>query len=97
MKFDSTENLDSLLSLGGVEMAKSIKKDDHSEQDNQEYRNRAKKSDNLENALTPEKIELIKKRIAENFYDQDDILQEIVGQILNSEEFRKLLAKYRKS
>ncbi len=37
-------------------------------------------------SLTPERLALIKKRIAAKFYDQDEILKEIAGRILQSEK-----------
>ena len=45
----------------------------------------------LETTLSPEQLELIKNRIAEKFYEQEDVLKEIVERIIKSEKFNQLL------
>ncbi len=45
----------------------------------------------LESTLTPEQLEVIRNRIAEKFYEQEDVLKEIVDRIIKNEKFHKLL------
>ena len=71
-------------------MSESNDKDKHSNIDAQ---NKSEEDNlaHLESTLSPEQLELIQKRIADRFYEQEDVLKEIVDRILKSKKFNQLL------
>lgn len=47
------------------------------------------------NILTPERLEHIKQRINDKFYEKDEVLKDVAQKILNSKEFQDVLRNYR--
>lgn len=43
--------------------------------------------------LTPERLELIKRRIEEKFYDQEEVLREAAERMLGSKELEEFLRR----
>ncbi len=51
----------------------------------------SKEGNHMSPNLTPERIAEIVKRINENFYDREDVLQVVAEQILKSPELQSLI------
>ncbi|RMF61120.1 MAG: hypothetical protein D6748_02430 [Calditrichaeota bacterium] len=94
MKINSLENFGYIVSVDRVKMAKQAQKQ-HSETDKLELSDEAKQLNKTGSSLTPERIDLIRQRIAENFYDQDDVLNEVAERLLKSRELREFLNNLR--
>jgi hypothetical protein len=92
----------SILSFGDVTSANRIKmtrdteKDEHSEKERTELTEKSKKLSASGSSLTPERLELIIKRIKEKFYDKDEVLETIAERMIKSNEWRDFLKKVNK-
>ncbi|MGH1364382.1 MAG: hypothetical protein ACRBF0_12560 [Calditrichia bacterium] len=80
MKVDSIENASYVLSVGNIDMT------DVSED---------KKQKGCQQ-LSDERLALIRQRIKEKFYDQDEILNEVAGNMLKSPKLQSFLKDSRK-
>jgi len=79
MKVDSLENASYVLSVGELTMSESSE---------------GKKQKGCQQ-LSDERLALIRQRIKEKFYDQDEILEEVAGNMLKSPQFKQFLKNYR--
>jgi len=95
MRVNSINNIDYVVSSNRVEMAKHLEKDEHSEKERAELADKSKKLAESESTLTPERLELIVKRIKEKFYDKDEVLETIAERMIKSNEWRDFLKKVR--
>jgi len=91
MKINSIDNLGYVISVKKAGAKQRVDPDENSHKDKLELSEEAKKLAQSKSGLTAERYDLIKQRIAENFYDQDEIMQEIATRMLKSPEIRNLL------
>ncbi len=91
MKINSIDNLGYVISVEKAGAKQRVNPDKNSRKDKLELSEEAKKMAQSRSGLTAERYDLIKQRIAEKFYDQDEIMQEIATRMLKSPEIRNLL------
>ncbi len=96
MKINTIDNLNYVVNVDKVNMAKKVSRDNHQQTDKADISKEAKKLSEAQSSLSAERLELIKERIASKFYDQDDVLQEIAERILKSKELKSFLNKLKK-
>lgn len=89
MKINSIENFGYVVTVDRVKMTNQSEKSKRT--DKLEISAEARQLAKSKSALTPERLELIKQRIAENFYDQDDVLKEVAERMLKSKELKQAL------
>ena len=77
-------------------MKRNTEKDEHSEKERKELTEKSKKLSASGSSLTPERLELIIRRIKEKFYDKDEILETIAERMIQSDEWRDFLKKVNK-
>lgn len=92
MKINSVNPASQLLN---VEKSRKIKtvKDEQSNgaQDRIELSEDAKKLAKSNRSLNPERVKEIKQKIAEGFYNRDEVIEEVAKRILNSKDFSSLI------
>ena len=93
MKINSLDKPGFVVSIDRTAMAKRVKKEGPA--DKLDISDEAKKISQSNTSLTSERIELIRQRIAENFYDQDDVLNEVAERMMKSKELREFLQNLR--
>ncbi|GEM_PF-1986596 len=92
MKINSLDNLGYVVSVERQVNAKPAKH--KSQADKLELSDQAKEL-SQGGTLTPERLKLIRQRIEENFYDQDEVLNEVADRMLKSKELRDFLNNLR--
>lgn len=65
--------------------------DAHSDREKINKADKVKPLSHIRTSLSEERLALIRQRIADNFYDQDIILQEIASQMMRSKEWLDFL------
>ncbi len=90
MKINSLDNLGYVVTVDQIKMSKYIREEKPMNYDRLEISDKAKKLAQSKTSLTPDRAALIKQRIAENFYDQDEVLKEIANRMLKSNDFRDI-------
>ncbi len=91
MKINSIDNLGYVISVEKTGAKQRVDPDKKSHGDKLELSEEAKKLTQTKSGLTAERYDLIKQRIAEKFYDQDEIVQEVATRMLKNPEIRNLL------
>lgn len=88
MKINSVDSVGYVVSIGKMDNKKPTGPKRNLSQDKLELSGQAREL--AKPNLSSERLALIKQRIAENFYDQDEVLEEIASRMLKNPEFRKL-------
>ncbi|MCB9066988.1 MAG: hypothetical protein H6629_04160 [Calditrichae bacterium] len=89
MKINTIDNLGYVISVEKAGPKKSVEPEKRPDQDKLVLSDEAKRLNGMKSNLTPERLELIRQRIAENFYDQDEIISEVADRMLKSDAFRQ--------
>lgn len=89
-------SFDDVTSANRIKMTRDTEKDEHSEKERTELTEKSKKLSASGSSLTPERLELIIKRIKEKFYDKDEVLETIAERMIKSNEWRDFLKKVNK-
>ncbi len=91
MKIDFINN--ALNSIMGVERShkmRAVQREDI-RTDKAEFSREAKKMAKKQKALSPERLQEIKRRIADGYYDREEVLKEIAERMLNSKDFQEFM------
>ena len=91
MKIDFINS--ALNSIMGVERNQKLRAVQREEirTDKAEFSKETKKMAKKQKALSPERLEEIKRRIAEGYYSREEILKEIAERMLNSKDFQEFI------
>ncbi|NOX36864.1 MAG: hypothetical protein GXO78_04930 [Calditrichaeota bacterium] len=91
MKIDFINNaLNSIMGVDRSHKIRAVQREDI-RTDKAEFSREAKKMAKKQKALSPERLQEIKRRIAEGYYDRDEILKEIAERMLNSKDFQEFM------
>jgi hypothetical protein len=91
MKINAIDNLGYVVSVQKSGQDRPAKQEKRSEKDSLELSQEARRLSTMNSSLTPERLDLIRKRISEDFYNQDEIIDEIANRMLNSNVFQNFL------
>ena len=95
MKVNLNENFGYIVSIDRINMAKRNKLETRAENTKEEILNNLRKLAESNTVLSTERLKLIIERIENNFYDQDEILQDIAEKMVKSKEWQEHLKKLR--
>jgi hypothetical protein len=89
MKVNGIDHLGYIINIEKTPSPKKIEPEQHAVKDQLVLSDEAKRLKSANSSLTPERLDLIRQRIAEKFYDQDEVINEIAGRILKSDIFKE--------
>ena len=91
MKIKAVDNLGYVVSVNKTNRSHAVNPEKRSDKDSLELSKEAKDMNKMNASLSPERLALIRQRIAENFYDQDEILTDVADRMLKSNIFQSFL------
>jgi len=90
MKVDIIHSsLSSLVSIKKAQRSRNVQQE--AKTDKMDISREVRQMVQKKKALSPDRIQEIRRRIQEGFYDRDEILREVAERILNDRNFRDLM------